>query len=48
MVVHWDSDIGAAGNVAVALWVETVSTGEMTLDDFSDYVSSVHLHTSRT
>ena len=48
VVVHWDSDIGAAGNVVLALWVETVSTGEMKLVDFSDYVSSVHVHTSRT
>ena len=40
LIAHWDSDIGAAGDVALALWVETVSTGEMVFGGVFDYVSA--------
>jgi len=37
--VHWDSDIGAAGDVALALWAELVSTGALFFQRFLDLVS---------
>jgi len=36
---HWDSEIGAAGDVAFGLWVEVVETGELFFVDVFDYVS---------
>lgn len=36
---HWDSDMGAAGDVAFGLWVEVVETGELFFVDVFDYVS---------
>jgi len=37
--VHWDSDIGAAGNVVLGLWAELVSTGDLFFQGVLDIVS---------
>jgi len=37
--VHWDSDIGAAGDVAIGLWIEVLSSNELFFLGVYDYVS---------
>ena len=45
LAVHWDSDIGAAGEVVLGLWGEIVSSGNLYFLGVSDRVSSTRHRT---